>query len=255
MQVFAQPFWAPKGGSTDSEYEDAFYPRKKTERKGSHFRFAVADGATETSYSGIWAKQIVRYFCKHGNDAPFDGNDFRQLQQRWSIIVHRRPLPWYAEEKARVGAFAAILGLVLYDEACVDSSGGRWQAIALGDSCLVQIRGGGVLARFPLADSAAFNNRPHLLSSNPDHNDRIVDHLRRMEGAWQPGDAFYLMTDALACWFMRELEGGGTPWHILRDFDTSGKPMPFREWLESLRAQGKIRNDDVTLLRVDVTGI
>jgi hypothetical protein len=73
-----------------------------------------------------------------------------------------------------------------------------------------------------------------------------------MEGAWDPGDAFYLMTDALACWFMREVEEGRMPWGVLRDLDTSGEIKPFREWVGDLRMDRAIRNDDVTLLRVDI---
>ncbi len=252
MQVFAQPFWTPKRGSPDSEYEDAFWPCRGMEARATSFRFAVADGATEASYSGIWAKQLVRQFCKDSSNPPFDGDGFRLLQQRWSRIVRRRPLPWYAEEKVHLGAFAAILGLILCDDTYADGSGGNWQAVAIGDSCLVQVRGEEVLARFPLADSAAFSNRPHLLSSNPAHNSHIVDHLRTIDRTWQTGDAFYLMTDALASWFMREIEDGRKPWSILRDLGTCDEPKPFREWVESLRKQGAIRNDDVTLLRIDI---
>lgn len=251
MHVFAQPFWAPKQGNEDSEYEDAFWPRKSIEHKAPCFRCAVADGATETSYSGIWAKQLVRYLRK--NCPAFDPDRFRDLQQRWSTIVRKRPLPWYAEEKIRLGAFAAILGLVLHDGVDREGRGGHWQAVAVGDSCLVQMRGEEVLIRFPLAESAAFTNRPHLLSSNPAYTGRLVDHVRNMDGSWQAGDAFYLMTDALACWFMREAEEGRTPWRVFRDLNTSDEVKPFREWIEALRAEGAMRNDDVTLLRVDIT--
>lgn len=252
MQVRAVPIWAPKGGSADSEYEDAFCPSRARYETRSYFRFAVADGATETSYSGIWARQLVRYFCKDSSNAHFDGDSFRYLQQRWSEIVRRRPLPWYAEQKISLGAFAAILGLILCDEACADESGHSWQAVAIGDSCLVLVRGEEVVARFPLTDTAAFSHRPHLLSSNPVYNSRIVDHRRTIEGTWQPGDTFYLMTDALAFWFMRELEEGQTPWRTLRDFETQDNMERFRQWVRRLRADRAIRNDDVTLLRVDI---
>ena len=245
-------FWTPKQGNKDSEYEDAFWPRKSMEHRAPFFRCAVADGATETSYSGIWAKQLVRYLCKNSPAVAFDAHAFRNLQQRWSTIVRRRPLPWYAEEKVRLGASAAIVGLRLEDQPCVDPSEGNWQAVAIGDSCLVHVRGEEVLARFPLADSAAFNNRPQLLSSNPGHNGRIVDHLHKINRTWRSGDAFYLMTDALACWFMREVEDGRRPWSVLRDLATRDELKAFREWVESLRTQGAIRNDDVTLLRVDI---
>ena len=252
MDVSAQPFWTPKQGNEDSEYEDAFWPHESIEDRAACFRCAVADGATETSYSRIWAEQLVRYWCENCSATAFDADGFRDLQQRWATRVRERPLPWYAEEKIRLGAFAAILGLVLYDDVDREGSAGHWQAIAVGDSCLVQMRGEEILARFPLAASAAFNNRPHLLSSNPTHNSRIVDHVQNMDGTWQAGDAFYLMTDALACWFMREAEEGRTPWRVLRDLNTSDQVKPFHEWIEDLRREGAIRNDDVTLLRVDI---
>lgn len=252
MQVYAQAFWMPKAGNSDAEYEDAFWPTKPLRGQATCVRLAVADGATETSFSKIWAKQLVRNFCKGRLDAPLIGDGLRDLQQRWSTIVRRRPLPWYAEEKIRSGAFAAILGLVMQEHMPSTNLHGPWQAIALGDSCLVQVRGEQILTRFPLDSSASFTNRPHLLSSNPADNNRAHEYLRTMNGTWVPGDAFYLMTDALACWFMREVEEGGTPWTVLRDLKTSDEIKPFREWVADLRVDRAIRNDDVTLLRLDI---
>jgi hypothetical protein len=252
MQVLAQPFWTPKRGNTPTEYEDAFWPRKLIERRTCCFRCAVADGAAETSYSGIWAKQLVRYFCKNSAPAPFDEERFCRLQQRWSEVVRRRPLPWYAEEKVRLGASAAIVGLVLTDDPNGHGTHGSWKAVAVGDSCLFHMRGEQVLVQFPLADSAAFTKRPQLLSSNPAHNDRLVDCLHNKAGTWRSGDTFYLMTDALASWFMRATEEGRTPWRALRDLNTSDKVKPFHDWVETLRTEGAIRNDDVTLLRIHI---
>jgi hypothetical protein len=253
MRVFAKPFWAQRHGNEDSEYEDAFWPREPIDGLSmTSFRCAVADGATETSYSRIWAALLVRYWCRSACPATtFDGADLPKWQQSWSRIVRRRPLPWYGEEKVRQGAFAAILGLALDD--VPNGSGGTWSAVAIGDSCLVQVRGDEVLARFPPLNSAAFSNRPHLLSSNPNYNSRVVNHAQKTQGTWQGDDAFYLMTDALACWFMREDEQRRTPWKVLRDLETCDEVKPFRELIEDLRKQGALRNDDVTLLRVEVS--
>src|SRR5579864_6082712 len=100
MRVSAQPFWAPKAGNQKSEYEDAFCPeRSLVSEKETRFRFAVADGATETSFSGIWAKQLVRSFCKGELQDGDLGQRLRKLRQRWRKIVSRKPMPWYAEEK------------------------------------------------------------------------------------------------------------------------------------------------------------
>jgi len=251
VQVFARAFWMPKAGNSEVEYEDAFWPHKPLDVQGTCFRFAVADGATETSFSRIWAQQLVRAFCKGRLDQTTLSTHLPELQRRWRTVVLRRPLPWYAEEKVRSGAFAAILGLVLRGKpdgapCCM------WQAVALGDSCLVQIRSEEVLTRFPLDCSESFTNRPHLLSSNPVHSERVFEYLRRTEGTWMSGDAFYLMTDALACWFMREIEEGRRPWHVVRDLDTKDQVKSFREWISDLRNDRAMRNDDVTLLRIDI---
>ena len=251
MQVFARAFWVPKAGNSETEYEDAFWPHKPLDAGGTCFRFAVADGATETSFSKIWAKQLVRAFCKGCLDAPTLFDYLPKLQQRWSAIVRRRPLPWYAEEKVRSGAFAAILGLVLRDES-EGAACGEWQATALGDSCLAQVRDEKVLARFPLDCSESFTNRPHLLSSNPAYTEQVFERLLRIEGTWMPGDTFYLMTDALAWWFMREVEAGMKPWYVLRDLGTVDQTEEFGQWISNLRRSKEIRNDDVTLLRVDL---
>ena len=112
------------------------------------------------------------------------------------------------------------------------------------------MRGEEVLAQFPLENSASFTSRPLLLSSNPAQNDWATEHFSRLRGTWDPGDAFYLMTDALACWFMKEAEEARLPWTVLRNLGTSGESWPFREWVGELRMNRAIRNDDVTLLRV-----
>ena len=60
MQILVEGFWLPKAGNTEDEYEDALSPKKtqgKLERKFP--RFAVADGATESSFSGLWAQLLV----------------------------------------------------------------------------------------------------------------------------------------------------------------------------------------------------
>jgi len=59
------------------------------------------------------------------------------------------------------------------------------------------------------------------------------------------------MTDALSCWFFREREQGNEPWNLLRDLDTAGH-VSFEKLVADLRSEGRMKNDDVTLLRVDV---
>jgi hypothetical protein len=91
-----------------------------------------------------------------------------------------------------------------------------------------------------------------LLSSSPDGSEDLGEHLRIAEGICEPSDALYLMTDALACWFMAEDEAGRAPWRVLRDLNTEDQAESFDEMISRLRSEGTLKNDDSTLMRIDV---
>jgi Protein phosphatase 2C len=250
MHVSAQAFWLPKRGNSLEEYEDAFWPQKPVDAKQPTFKFAVADGATETSFSDLWAKLLVRAYCKGCVTGPRLARALPKLRNSWSQEIQTKELPWYAEEKARLGAFSSLLGLTLQAHDGLHSRG-TWRALAVGDSCLCQIRDESLLVAFPISASSGFTSRPKLLASrfqNP--ADEAAADVR--DGEWEVGDAFYLMTDALAQWFLCESERGCDPWQVLGDLDTTDQPLSFGEWVDSLRSDKVMRNDDVTLFRVMV---
>ena len=103
-----QTFWLPKQGNTAEEYEDAFAASVENRR------FGVADGATESSFADIWAQALVEAFTQ----SPPNGIEFddwlKPLQEAWHKNVSWDRLPWFAEEKAKSGAFATLLGLELF---------------------------------------------------------------------------------------------------------------------------------------------
>jgi hypothetical protein len=245
VDEYAKEFWLPKHGSSEGEYEDA------AAIANDRMRFAVADGATETSFSGAWARQLVRAFTSGKLSIPIALEELIPLQARWQeSIAHRHPLPWYAEEKANSGAFAAFVGLEFSQEKTDAGTRKIWRATAAGDSCLVQVRGDEIIHAFPLADSASFGNRPNLLSSAPSSNGDSSELVKQCTGSWGCEDVFFLMTDALACWFFKEQELGNKPWILFRDLDTQDS-VPFEKFVTDLRASGRMKNDDVTLLRID----
>ena len=250
MLLFCEALWVQKAGNPEEEYEDAFWPKSRVSGEyRSGVSLAVADGATESSFSGIWARQLARAYCR-GIIDPLNTNASLLKKQRvWARVVGRKRLPWYAEEKIQNGAFSTILGLTLSD-GNEGGSAGSWQAFAVGDSCLVHVRGDAILKTFPLSKAAEFNNSPFLLGSNPASNRELEQHIQTGEGHWEPGDKFYLMTDALAAWFFREVEDNRMPWRTLGDLDS--EELPFRPWIEELRDTKQMRNDDVTLYRIDI---
>src|SRR5262249_58048077 len=98
-------FHLPKRGNAAEEYEDALAADPATGR------FAVADGASESSFAASWARLLVEGFVGTVGK-PWQNLDWLDpLRQRWADEVDGLSLPWYAEAKREEGAFATLLGL------------------------------------------------------------------------------------------------------------------------------------------------
>lgn len=256
MFLAGKAFWTAKAGNSEAEYEDAFWPIVDAEWDVRSFRYAIADGATQASFSRLWAQLLVRAYCKGQLGSHKLHKPLRALQDRWTREVAKKPLPWFAQEKVRQGAFAAILGVtfIQHDENDEDAQDdGLWTAFALGDSCLFHIRNNQLLLAFPLKHSEDFNNSPMLLSSNPLNNTQIEAVVLMHRGSWRKGDLFFLMTDAMACWFLRRLEDLSDP---ILQLTAVRSQEEFIQLVERERQclddEGRkiMRNDDLTFFRI-----
>lgn len=250
MDAYVKAFWLPKEGSTEEEYEDAFFPRHANSLSGERLRFAVADGATEASFSRLWARMLVRAFVRHTLDLPPKPDQLSALREQWSESVHGKALPWYAEEKAASGAFSTLVGIE-FTEQTVDSEVRRaWRAVAAGDSCLFHLRDDRIRTVFPVSESSAFSNSPDLLGTIAGSQ---VDESRlflETTGSWARNDRFLLMTDALACWFLKAAEGGAQPWATLAE--AGDGEADFRQFIAKVRADKAMKNDDVTFVKIEL---
>lgn len=249
----------PKKGNAADECEDAF------ECSTEHLRFAVADGATESSFSDRWAESLVRQYV---TDPPF-GNppteDALQLwlvpqQAEWHAGINWSGLAWFALEKAERGAYAALLGLEFSRDATLwqrlvsrPLSGEElsWTAFAVGDTCLFQVRGNELKCSFPLTKSEEFGSRPILLASNALNNQSALKGIRSEHGGCKPGDLFFLATDALAKWFLAQYEAGAKPWEVLLELRAEAD---FAGFVDKARADQSLKNDDTTLVILDWSG-
>lgn len=257
MHAAVASFWSPRAGNDAGQYEDAFYPRDTGRRSARRLRFAVADGASESMLSGLWADLLVRSWCKARR---------RRLPQiieyaaaAWEVELAAyleereradRPVQWFEEPGLERGAHATLLGLAFTTSA---GEHGSWAAVALGDSCLFHVRDGALVLAFPVTSSAAFDSAPPLVPSRPAEVARVVTAASTTEGDWRVGDAFYLATDAAAAWFLREHEEGRAPWEEL-DILPVEDHAAFAAWAKERRGDKRLRNDDTTLLRVQVMG-
>lgn len=263
MEPALKAFWLPKKGNSTEEYEDASAHSARL--------IAIADGATESAFADRWAQGLVKRFV----ESPPSGNSpsslllekwLSPLQKEWHKSIAWDKLPWYAEEKARSGAFAAFLGVRLMGEEPSQASAPqkfslwnfffpkkqstklvslKWQAVAIGDSNLFLIRSDALVKSFPIERSEQFDSRPLLLSSNPSKNRPVWQRVQMTEGDCGNGDVMLLMTDALAAWFLKRHEAGEKPWKALGELRSD---QDFSEFIEQQRTNTSMRNDDVTLV-------
>jgi hypothetical protein len=252
MRWQVSSFYAQKAGNLASEYEDAFWVPQSADVNSVQLRIALADGATETSFAGLWAKLLVRAYGRERLicDDVFAGLD--DCRRTWNRIVTSKQLPWYGEEKVRLGASSSFLGLTVTQ----DGQASTWQAVAVGDSCLFHVRGKELLTSFPIDHSNSFTSRPFLLSSIRREDSDDEQRVEHVTGGCAAGDAFYLMTDALACWFLKcwEVHVDALDW--LRALNTQ---EDFERWISQVRQDSLIdgtpvlKNDDVTFVACCLT--
>lgn len=265
MQPRVQVFGIPKLGNRAEEYEDA------TASTSEGRRFAIADGATQTSFADRWSQILtLEYILNPPAESPTPlerwGPWLEPLQEAWSAGINWDDLPWFAVEKAREGACTTLLTVEFFDPSDAPVSppapppfwkrlfqtAGRpellWRAEAVGDSCLFHVRGDRLLLSFPVKKSVDLNHSPPLITTNPRHNEPALGRLLSTRGTCEHGDVFLMMTDALAGWFLREVESGIKPWRVLLALNSEAM---FRQFVIEQRDTGRLENDDTTLMTVE----
>lgn len=226
-----------KRGNEVSECEDACAVKEK---RG---RFAIADGAAESGNAGQWARLLVDAYVRLEEKQPAWASWLPAVQQQWIEAARPAPdaeLPWYLDGRYEQGAFATFVGV------SVDST--HWHVQAVGDSCLFVVRGDQLLEKLPLTHSSQFTNTPWLLGSRTSM-EVARQHGCCKFGAYAPGDQLWLLTDALARWFLEQDEEKQRPWQQLLPL-LQGNDEEFADWVEERRTSRALRNDDTTVVGV-----
>lgn len=241
-------FLAPKEGHSQAECEDAL---AWNTAKG---RFSLADGATEAYNSRRWARFLVKHWTRssHLISTPEDFLKWiRTLSSRFSRQSQAQNLPWFAEEKAALGSYAAFLGL--YICSCHETT--SWKTIALGDTCLFLRRADGTVNSLLLPSDESFTRRPVLVPSNTTALEAVASSIVCKTGSVQSGDVLLLMTDALAQWYLNTSRKKTESSQLL-EFErliSSGAGPELEKFLATHRRLENLRNDDVAALIVRAT--
>jgi len=234
----ADVFKAPKRGHSLPEFEDA------AAFDLDRLAFAVADGASESSFARDWAERIVADFAHNAGENLLDWlrGELPLVQAEWRAATDALSLPWYAELKREQGAFATLLGMAA-------SPAGKWRALAIGDSCLFQVRECALVKCFPLERAEDFNSDPWLLGSRRPVSDPWASKaVRLVEGEFVRGDRFWLVTDAVAAWLLRRCKRD-SDWQVKLPFEPTDQG--FSAWVDQEREAGDLRNDDCTWMEIE----
>ena len=242
-RIEAQHLLLPKDGAEMSECEDAIGINEMA------WRYAVADGATESFDAQHWAQQLADGWVKSTSPLlsieAFRSWVAAQGQERQSYWS-QRPLPWYAEEKARHGSFAAFVGV----QFSLQEDQLQWQALALGDSCLVCRRGERLCGVIPISDAEGFNSMPVLVPSLVIMQDEVLSHTIVETGVVADGDVFWLFSDALAAWYLKSFAARDP---VIAEFESlvaSSREQEVSQLLREERLARKLKDDDLAMVRI-----
>ncbi|MFE2164529.1 hypothetical protein ACFXB3_05585 [Streptomyces sp. NPDC059447] len=264
----------PKHGSTEAECEDAVAvlpdcPHDFMLREP--LTVGVCDGATESALAKDWARLLSRAVAEHAMARPdllAGGTDFEEFlasaaaqwdpwlaQYTQERVAEGRPLKWYEHTKLAAGAHATLLCVRIDPDPDTDGSepAWRWQAAALGDSCVFHLRDDQLAQAFPVTVAEEFGTAPDLFGSRNRDVALLASRTRFTEGRCRPGDRLFLMTDALAAWFLSAPDQGSAVRQLL-DFSGPDDLGGFMDWLNDLRECRQLRNDDVAVVRIDFEG-
>ena len=244
-QPQVQYFILPKSGLSVSECEDSIGIRRDV------LRYCVADGATEDFDSRRWARLLTKHWVSSTSplltQEPLVGW-LSALGGKFRKHWEGRTLPWYAEEKARSGAFAAFVGLALFET----KEHFSWQAIAMGDSCLFQLRSGKLHLAIPISEPEQFGYHPILFPSNNDQQLLAADSVIIQGGRAQPGDVFLLVTDAIAAWYLTALKKAPDLAERFNAALAANQTQEIESLVAHLRSGGELRNDDIAVVQVSI---
>jgi hypothetical protein len=258
LRAFTSTLWLPKGGNEPDEYEDAFYPEHSGWAGLDQIRAGVADGASEGFLSGPWARILLDTYCRATTDFDVEQlvGDARADWQAWldNYLKTRtregRPVQWF-EERGLNAPTAATLAVV--DLRAPARSQRRWTGIAFGDSCVFHVRAGDLKQAFPVEKAEDFDISPVVVTSRAAGRQAIDEQCSMAGGIWQPGDRFFLASDAIAQWLLAQHETGRKGlWSVMGNIVLHQATLDFEELIVSLRSTREIRNDDVTLMVIHV---
>lgn len=177
---------------------------------------ALADGATQSFLSSIWARLLVDSFINYPKEwfsIESIGEIIKNVRKQWKEEAEKwvsqkfrneNNIPSWVKNGIKIeGAASTLLGAKVFvlDEKPINcSSNIILFSIGIGDTCLFVIRNKKLLVSFPIKYLEEFSDSPPLLYSYNYWNERKICYFRM---CLFPGDLLVFMTDKIAQFFLK----------------------------------------------------
>ena len=216
--------------------------------KSSH-RFSVSDGVSKSFFPKAWSEILVTQFVER---TDLKENELikvcqEEWQKRIDEIVSLPDTKWFTKSQynRKDPALATFVGLQFFEKEK------KWSASALGDSFLFFVPNGfkdyqkELVKLSSKTEPIVFDNFPDYLTSiGGSHKGRAKEKSGNLRNG-----TFYLMTDALAEWFIKEGEnaiGKITLWKSQADFE---------RFITQAIEENQLTNDDCAILCIELTEV
>lgn len=214
--------------------------------KSSH-RFSVSDGVSKSFFPKVWSEILVTQFVERTDlkESELIKVCQDEWQKRIDEIVSLPETKWFTKSQynRKDPALATFVGLQFFEKEK------KWSASALGDSFLFFVPTGfkdyqkELVKLSSKTEPIVFDNFPDYLTSiGESHKGRAKE-----KGGSLKDGTFYLMTDALAEWFLKEGEnaiGKITVWKSQSDFE---------RFIAQAIDENQLTNDDSAILCIELS--
>lgn len=212
-------------------------------------KFAISDGVTRSFFPNYWAKNLVASFVNSEDNDYDEARIISIAQKKWlgeiEKTMQKPGIPWYTKNAfaSKKAGLATFVGLQILPKIS------KWKVNARGDSYLFFVPHDyknlfdDCKVVPPLPDSNRFSNYPDFYCSYGSSHGGIG---HSYEGTIENG-TFYMMTDALAEWFVNQKETA------LSKMDGISNQLEFETLVKKERAKERLKDDDCSLLKIKLS--
>lgn len=237
------------GFITSKKNEDYKYCADNYSVNETNHKFSISDGVSQSFFPKIWSEILVTQFVER---TDLKENELikvcqEEWQKRIDEIVSLPDTKWFTKSQynRKDPALATFVGLQFFEKEK------KWSASALGDSFLFFVPNGfkdyqkELVKLSSKTEPIVFDNFPDYLTSiGSSHKGRVKEKSGNLRNG-----TFYLMTDALAEWFIKEGEkaiGKIKVWKSQADFE---------RFITQAIEENQLTNDDCAILCIELTEV